>query len=402
MFPAGFQPSSVHRQAFSVSFSYPVVFCEGALDPADLHLAWSVRHREPERRHRVAVCIDSGVAASWPNLEGTVATYFERHAAELTLCAEPIRVPGGEAAKNDPKVVEDLLQRFAATKLDRQSCVIAIGGGAVLDAVGYAAALVHRGLRIVRVPTTVLAQNDAGIGVKNGINAFGAKNFLGTFSPPFAVLNDSRWLETLPERDLRAGLAEAVKVACIRDAAYFEWIEAHAAELDKPGPTLNECIRRCADLHLLHIRSAGDPFELGSARPLDYGHWAAHKLETSSQHALRHGEAVAVGMLLDARYAELRGLLAPDRVERLARLLERLGLPTSHPALDRRVGGRRVVLAGLEEFREHLGGELSVTLLEDLGRGREVHEMDHALVDESIDWLLQRHSASLPRGAHGP
>src|SRR4029079_4140447 len=118
-----------------------------------------------------------------------------------------------------------------AQGLDRHAFVMAVGGGALLDLVGYAAATTHRGGRLLRVPTTVLAQNDSGVGVKNGVNAFGVKNLVGTFAPPFAVINDLRFLQTLEPRERVAGMAEAVKVALVRDASFFEWMEAEAAGL---------------------------------------------------------------------------------------------------------------------------------------------------------------------------
>jgi 3-dehydroquinate synthase len=186
---------------------------------------------------------------------------------------------------------------LAAEQIDRHSFVIVVGGGAVLDVAGYAAAVVHRGVRLVRIPTTVLAQNDAGVGVKNGINAFGAKNFLGVFAPPFAVIDDSRFLSTLDPRDQVAGMAEAVKVAAIRDPVFFEWLVDHSDALASFELVhVERMIRRCAELHLAHIAGGGDPFETGNARPLDFGHWSAHKLEILTAHELRHGEAVAIGM----------------------------------------------------------------------------------------------------------
>src|SRR5262249_47001338 len=156
-----------------------------------------------------------------------------------------------------------------------------------------AAATAHRGIRLVRVPTTTLSQCDSGVGVKNGINAFNKKNFIGTFAPPFAVINDFQLLTTLGPRDKRAGYAEAVKVACVRDAPFFEALEHDARSLDEFEPhAMRRLIRRCAEIHINHIVNGGDPFESGSARPLDFGHWAAHKLEHLSDFRIRHGEAV--------------------------------------------------------------------------------------------------------------
>jgi 3-dehydroquinate synthase len=266
---------------------------------------------------------------------------------------------------------------------------VAVGGGAVLDLVGYVAATTHRGIRHVRVPTTVLAQNDSGVGVKNGINAFGMKNLLGTFAPPSAVINDSAFIDVLPGRDKRAGMAEAVKVALIRDREFFEWLEAKAEALAIfTSEPLDRLIRHCAILHMRQIAHGGDPFERGSVRPLDFGHWAAHKLEGLSDYALRHGEAVAIGIALDTRYSVLAGHLADDADRRVRALLDRLGFELWHPACELRgADGRLRLLDGLEEFRAHLGGELTLTLLEDIGTGIEVHAMDEALILESLDWL---------------
>jgi 3-dehydroquinate synthase len=375
----------LHQQRFSVSYEYPVVFCDEVISKLSDELAWAITRDQPARAPGVVFCVDDGLMDHWPDLPNQCRRYCEKHGLSLR---EPVLfVPGGEACKNDPGVVSTLLGHLARAKLDRHSCVVALGGGAVLDAVGYAAALVHRGIRLVRMPTTVLAQNDAGIGVKNGVNAFGSKNFLGTFAPPFAVLNDTSWLSTLPARDLRAGLAEAVKVAVIRNSAFFDWLEANAASVQQPGPTLNEAVRWCARLHLDHIATSGDPFEAGSARPLDYGHWAAHKLELLSDHELRHGEAVSIGMLLDARYAEQVGRASTQTRERLHNLLLALGLPIFHPALVQAGAQGYAVLAGLDEFREHLGGQLTVTLLQDVGSAVEVNELDQTEIAKAIDWL---------------
>ncbi len=378
----------LHQQRFSVSYEYPVVFCDEVLGKLSGELAWAVTRDQPSRLPSVVFCIDDGLSDHWPDLPNQCRRYCQEHGLSLR---EPVLfVPGGEACKNDPGVVSTLLGHLARAKMDRHSCVVAIGGGAVLDTVGYAAALVHRGIRLVRMPTTVLAQNDAGIGVKNGVNAFGSKNFLGTFAPPFAVLNDASWLSTLPARDLRAGLAEAVKVALIRDLTFFEWLEANAASLKQAGPTLDEAIRWCARLHLDHIATSGDPFEAGSARPLDYGHWAAHKLELLSDHELRHGEAVSIGMLLDARYAEQVGRIDENTRVRIQNLLLALGLPTFHPALLQADARGYAVLSGLDEFREHLGGQLTVTLLQGIGRAVEVNELLPSEITKAIDWLAER------------
>lgn len=382
--------AQVHAQRISVPFEYPVYFTERIFSPENPDLRDAVSAREPGRRHRMLVVVDGGVADAWPRLGEDIAAYAAAHAGALSLAGEPVIIPGGEACKNDPAVAEGLWARLDALGIDRHSFVVIVGGGAVLDAAGWAAATCHRGVRVIRVPTTVLGQADSGVGVKCGVNAFGKKNFLGTFAPPWAVLVDRAFLETLPRRDGIAGMAEAVKVALIRDASFFTWMEQHAAALAdlRPGP-LSELVRRSAELHLRHIAQGGDPFELGSARPLDFGHWSAHKLEALTEHRLRHGEAVAIGMALDVIYSELAGLCPPDAARRVLALIERLGLPMWDDALDlgARGSGGRVILRGLEEFREHLGGELTITLLAGIGRGVEVHAMDPRMVEAAVEEL---------------
>jgi 3-dehydroquinate synthase len=391
---------SAYEQRITVALDYPVYFTEGVLEPANPHLLEAIRRREPERRHRCFFALEQRVAELWPGLPASIAAYVEHHGASLELVAEPFVAPGGEESKNDEAAPARFHTVFEAAGLDRQSAVVVIGGGAFQDLVGYAAATAHRGLRVVRVPTTVLGQNDSGVGVKNGINAFGKKNFLGCFAAPFAVLADARFLETLPHRDRIAGMAEAVKVACIRDARFFDWLCAHAQKLAAFEPAaVKEMIRRCAILHLEHIAGSGDPFELGTARPLDFGHWAAHKLETLTDFRLRHGEAVAIGIALDTRYSSDVGLLAPQAADRVLNLLETIGLPLWDEALDSRdASGRLRVLEGLREFREHLGGELTVTLLEAIGRGREVHELDEVVIARNIERLARRREGSVRYG----
>lgn len=387
--------SDVHVQRFAVPYEYAVHFTRGVFRPANPVLADVLAGREPHRRHRFLAVIEEGLAACRPDLPALVAAYAAHHGGRIEAVAAPEIVPGGEAAKNDPALVEALQRRLHRLGIDRHSYVVAIGGGALLDLAGFVAATVHRGVRLVRVPTTVLAQNDSGVGVKNAVNAFGVKNLLGTFAPPHAVLNDFELLASLPPRERVAGLAEAVKVALIRDAGFFGWLEDEAGALARfEAGAAETMIRRCAELHLRHIALGGDPFEAGSARPLDFGHWSAHRLEVLTRHELRHGEAVAVGIALDARYSVLAGLLAPGAEERVCALLDRLGLRPWHPAL-RLPGtdGRPALMSGLRDFREHLGGELTVTLLADIGRGVEVHAIDEVLVGRAIDWLAAREAA---------
>jgi 3-dehydroquinate synthase len=386
------QAAPVHVQRFAVAFEYPVYFTERLFDAANPVLVEALGRLEPERRHRCLVFLDDGLLASRPGLGQQIVDYARTHAARMQLVCPPLPVPGGERIKSELFFVEQMQQRFHEHNIDRHSFVIAIGGGAVLDAVGLVAAVTHRGVRLVRVPTTVLAQDDSGVGVKNGVNLYGVKNFVGTFAPPFAVLNDFDLLGALAPRDKVAGTAEAVKVALIRDADFFTWLERHADDLITFEPAaMTAMIRRCAQLHMHQIAHGGDPFETGSARPLDYGHWSAHKLESLTKHHVRHGEAVALGMALDARYSVLSGLLAEGLEERICALLEHLGFRLWHPALESlRPDGSLAILEGLREFREHLGGELTITLLAGIGRGVEVNEIDDQRMRAAMAWLQQR------------
>ena len=382
-------------QRFSVPFDYPVAFTRGLFAPGNPLLADMLARREPAKRHRCLVFLDDNLARARPGLAAGIEAYAAAHASRMTLAAPVETVPGGEKIKTELAWIEGIQNRIHRLGIDRHSFVVAVGGGAVLDAVGLAAATAHRGVRHVRVPSTTLAQNDSGVGVKNAVNLHGYKNFVGTFAPPWAVLNDFDLLASLPRRERIAGLAEAVKVALIRDRAFFEWIESHADRLVAFEPAAEErMIRECARLHMRQIAQGGDPFEQGSARPLDFGHWVAHRLEALTHHHLRHGEAVAIGIALDSRYSVLAGLLPPGADERIAALLEHLGFRIWHPALTRAdEAGRPAVLRGLAEFREHLGGELTVTLLAGIGTGREVHEIDTALMMQAAGWLRAREGA---------
>ena len=374
------------RQHFAVPYEYPVFFTRDALAAGEAALV-SVLQRAGPGPHRMLAALDGGLLRADPTLPERLGRFARRHAGLLEWVATPVVIPGGEACKQDPGVVEGLHRAVERHRLCRQSLFLAIGGGAVLDAVGFAAATAHRGVRLVRMPSTVLAQNDAGIGVKNAVNAFGRKNFIGAFAPPFGVVNDLALLDTLPARERIAGCAEAVKVSLIKDAAFFETLHASRHRLAALEPEATEqMILRCAELHLEHIRAAGDPFERGSARPLDFGHWSAHALEELTDAALRHGEAVAIGVALDSLYAVRAGLLDELSCRRILATLEDLGFTLTHPAL-----GALDVESALAAFREHLGGRLTITLIEGIGRGVDVHEIDAENMRACIAQLLRRH-----------
>jgi 3-dehydroquinate synthase len=308
------------------------------------------------------------------------------HAGRIAMPGNIQVVPGGEQVKNDIHLLERMLKCIHAADLDRRSYIVAIGGGAMLDAVGFAAAISHRGIRLVRLPTTTLAQGDSGVGVKNSVNLFRKKNWIGTFAVPWGVVNDETLLETLPLREFRCGFSEAVKVSLLKDAAEFRRIHRLADAIGRRDMTAaGPVIRRSAELHLQHITQGGDPFEALEARPLDFGHWSAHKLETLSKFELRHGEAVAIGVAIDCIYSSLVHGLAREEALRVLDCLWRLGLPLSHPVLR----NPDPLFAGLEEFRQHLGGRLTLTMLPRVGEKLDVHEVDEDRMRSAIAAVLQ-------------
>jgi 3-dehydroquinate synthase len=375
-----FEPS------FSVPYSFPVHFTRSLWHVDQPLFADVLRRLEPGRQHRVLAVVDAGLADARPSLIAEIEQYAAAHADAFLLVAPPVRIPGGEASKNDLSHTLDLLALINRHKIDRQSFLVAIGGGATLDTVSFAAATGHRGIRVIRVPTTVLSQADSGIAVKNGINMFGKKNFVGTFAPPFAVINDLGALDSLSLRDRISGVSEIIKVALLKDAGFFAEIEALAPKIAAGDlEALDQIIRPSLDWHLQHICGTGDPFEQGSARPLDFGHWAAHKLESITGNRVRHGEAVAVGMALDIRYAVRAGFLPAPVGERILKVIAAVGLPCWDDGLaQRNAAGELAVVAGLQEFREHLGGTLHITMLRDIQAPFEVTEMDAAIVAECI------------------
>lgn len=335
---------------------------------------------------RALVCVEENVAITWPELAKQAAAYLSRRGLETSSA---LILPGGETAKNDDKIVQRVWREIDSAKLDRHSYLLCVGGGAFLDAVGYAAATAHRGVRLIRFPTTTLSQDDSGVGVKCAINQFGKKNWVGAFAVPFAVINDFQFLHTQPVDSRRAGLIEAVKVSLVKDARFFNWIERHTEALHALDPaTVEECVERSAVAHATHIANGGDPFEQGSSRPLDFGHWAAHKLESMTSMRLSHAEAVAIGMAVDCVYAEAAGHLDAKTCKRIINVIRELDLPLYHPALEERdADGRRVVFNGLDEFREHLGGELTVLLPVTPGSMVEVGHIAIELLDACIDRL---------------
>jgi 3-dehydroquinate synthase len=375
------------QQSFSVRFDYKVYFTTHLFRNNNSLFHDFLQSQKSDTTKKLLFVLDKGVVQHHPDLQQEIRDYFDSEES-FSLVPEMLVLPGGEAAKNDPNLFLQIVDAINAYGIDRHSYLVAIGGGSILDLAGYAAAISHRGIRHIRVPTTVLSQNDSGVGVKNGINYFNKKNFLGTFAPPVAVFNDYFFLTTLNDEEWRSGMSEAVKVALIKNPEFYQWLKENAEALaQRKMEAMEYLIKECAALHLQHIAS-GDPFEMGSSRPLDFGHWSAHKLEQLSGFSVRHGEAVAFGIALDTAYSYLSGRINETDARNIIDLLQTLGFAITHPLMEIN-DDHSPVLQGLNEFREHLGGRLTIMLLQSIGKGVEVHELDTELLKKSSQWLQQ-------------
>jgi 3-dehydroquinate synthase len=381
---------------FAPSFVHRLHFTSDVLG-ADQGILSHVLEPSGDRPAKVQFWVDEHLAQAIPNLKARLRDFARSHADRIELAGNIQVVAGGESVKNDIHVLERMLKVFHAAGLDRRSYVVVVGGGAVLDAVGFAAAIAHRGIRLVRLPSTTLAQADSGVGVKNGVNLFGKKNWLGSFAVPWAVINDAALLDSLPDRDFICGFSEAVKVALLKDPAMFDQLCRTARAIRERDPSAAlPMIAASAQAHRRHITQNGDPFESLEARPLDFGHWSAHKLEAMTDFQLRHGEAVAIGVALDTIYSTLALGLPGEVADRVLRCLVDLGFDLGHPALK----DTQPLFEGLEEFRQHLGGRLTLTMLRAVGDPLDVHEVDDALMLQALV-RLQEYGASHQTHPHG-
>jgi 3-dehydroquinate synthase len=274
-------------------------------------------------------------------------------------------IPAGEPHKT-PRQAMELLDWLTATDLTRRDLIVTFGGGVVIDMGGWVASAYMRGVPYVNLPTTLVGQVDAGIGGKLAVNHVVAKNLIGGFFQPRGVISDVSLLRTLDRRSLRAGLAESIKKAIIASPAYWDLID-RGAELILDGDTeaLEALVHGAGAIKAELI--ARDPYEEDSRRTLGFGHAIAHPLETVTDYSqLLHGEAVAFGMVVEARMASARGLLPDLTLDRILALLQRVGLPTDAADLRARVDGHEL-LEATERIRLIRGGGYRFVLPIDLG-----------------------------------
>ncbi|HEX5354288.1 MAG TPA: 3-dehydroquinate synthase [Rhodanobacteraceae bacterium] len=343
---------------------YPIRIGTGLLDDIN---AW----RDAIHGSHVLIVSDDNVAP----------LYAERLRAGLmrssgaTIRCETCVLAAGEAHKNLDAVamILDALAQLGAT---RDACVLALGGGVVGDIAGFAAACWMRGIDFLQFPTTLLAMVDSSVGGKTGVDHPAGKNLVGAFHQPRAVMADLDTLSTLPDRELRAGLAEVVKTACVGDADFFTWLEAHAdALLARDAEALTRAIATCCRFKAGVVER--DEREMGERALLNFGHTFGHALETEAGYGtLLHGEAVAIGMLLAARLSTQLGMADAAEGERLRALLQRIGLPTAVP----RGISADALLARMRLDKKNRAGALRLILWHGIGHAEIVEGVQGAEV----------------------
>ncbi len=326
--------------------AYPILIGPGLLDSRELL-------SEHAGAAKLLVVTDDVVGPLWmPTLErGLAGRGFE-------TCI----LPGGEEQKTLGNVAL-IIDALVAARLNRDGMVLALGGGVIGDVAGFAAASYQRGIPIVQLPTTLLAQVDSSVGGKTGVNHPGGKNLIGAFHQPSAVITDTDTLSTLPDRQLRAGFTEIVKAALVADAEFFAWLESNALRLlARDAGALEEAIRRACAIKAAIV--AEDERERGRRALLNLGHSFGHAIEAGAGYGrVLHGEAVAAGLVLAAELSARIGRLAGADALRVRELLLSAGLPVDPPRLGR---ARMLELMGMD--KKVKGGELRLVLLDGIGR----------------------------------
>lgn len=330
--------------------------------------------KEMGARGALAICTDENVGP----------LYAER-AAEIAQAAgvRPVicTMPAGEEAKRLARI-EEFVGRFLEAGLDRGSVVVALGGGVVGDVAGYAAAAFMRGVRYIQVPTTIVAQVDSSVGGKTGVNHPLAKNVIGAFHQPFAVIIDMALLDSLPEREYRAGMAEIIKHGIIADAELFNYMEEHARRiLDKDLGALEYPVRRSCEIKAAIV--SADEREEGRRADLNYGHTFGHAIEAATDYGrFLHGEAIALGMCAAGVLARDLGLVDGPFVERQRHCIESYGLPVKWPDIP-----VDATLSAMKYDKKARGGALKFVLADRFGHVVHRTGVGEDLVRRALDAL---------------
>jgi len=301
--------------------------------------------------------------------------YLQKLTADLDGCSvESIDLPDGEAFKT-VETASMVLDKLVSSRANRDTTVIALGGGVVGDITGFAAACYMRGVAFIQVPTTLLAQVDSSVGGKTGVNHPQGKNLIGAFHQPSIVLIDTDTLSTLPDRELKAGLAEVIKHGAIADSEFFAWLEENMpALLNKDPDALAHAVRRSCEIKAQVV--AEDERESGKRATLNFGHTFGHAIEHCQGYGeWLHGEAVAAGMVMAA---ELSGLDDSD-LERLRNLIDAAGLPGRPPAL-----GSQALLVAMGMDKKVMRNQLRFVLLDGLGKAIVTSEHDESRLEQVL------------------
>ena len=349
--------------------SYPIHIGAGLLGDAALYAPYV-------QGKRVAVVTNPVVA-------GLYLERVQQALAQAGAQSVPVLVDDGEKAKSWA-VLDRVFDALLAARLGRDGVVVALGGGVVGDLAGFAAAVYQRGIPFLQVPTTLLAQVDSSVGGKTAINHARGKNMVGAFHQPLAVIADVASLDTLPERELRAGIAEVIKHGFILDLAFVDWLEANIEKLlARERAALEHAVRRSCELKAQVV--AADERESGLRAILNFGHTFGHAIEAGAGYGeWLHGEAVATGMVMAAELSARAGTLGREDAERVKRLIARAGLPVKGPSL-----GIERYLELMQVDKKAAAGKVRFILLDGIGRAKLRGDLDDALIRESIAAALQ-------------
>jgi 3-dehydroquinate synthase len=344
--------------------SYPIHIGAGLLERADLY--------RPHLGGGTAAIVTNEVVA--PLYLGSVSSGLKQAGARVVH----VSVPDGEQAKSW-QVLETVFDALLAARCGRDTLLVALGGGVVGDLAGFAAAVYQRGIAFLQIPTTLLAQVDSSVGGKTAINHARGKNMIGAFHQPLAVISDIATLDTLPERELRAGLAEVIKHALALDLAFVEWLETNIGKvMRRERSALSYVVKRCCELKVGIV--AADERESGVRALLNFGHTFGHAIEAGMGYgAWLHGEAIAAGMAMAAELSLGLNLIGKTEVDRVKRLLAGAGLPTHGPELP----PERLMelMAGDKKAAQ---GKLRFVVLEALGKAALRGSLDDARIRQAI------------------
>lgn len=375
------------NQNFQIKFNYKILFTKNVFNKKNKILLKALNEHTKTKKN-IIIFIDKNILKIKPNIEKNIISYCNVYKKYINLKCDPIKITCGEKIKNHYNLAKILYKIIDDYKICRQSYIISIGGGTLQDLIGFIASTAHRGVKTIRIPTTTLSQDDSGVGVKNGINFNNKKNFIGCFNPPDAVINDINFLTYLKEKNFIEGFSEAIKVALIKNKNFFYFIKNNINKiLKKDTKIIEKIVYKSAKIHADHISKKGDPFEKKSARPLDFGHWVAHKIEALSKYKISHGEAVAIGLALDCTYSYLIKILDKKEWKDIINTLLDIKLPIFNIALL-----NKNLLNGLDEFREHLGGKLTITLIKKIGEKIETHHINKNIYKHAIKKLKRINS----------